>query len=240
MTNHGSSRHINRLAKSRAIPMPKKGAKWLIKASPGAHSKDESIPLQVLIRDVLHLAEDAREARRIIRTGEVLVDGKVRKKNDFAVGLMDVVVIPKAKKNYQIYRIGETLQPVEISDESAKKKSCRIVNKTVVKGNKVQLNLHDGKNILIEKEEDRFRVGDTIIVTIPKYEIDHFIKLEKGTPCYVFKGKHAGAVGILDDVMEMPRGTPADAKLKHEGEELITRKEYLLAVTKDFKVKEAK
>ena len=234
MALHGNRRHIKRIAKSRMLAISKKDEVWLKKSAPGAHKKDESIPLMVLLRDILKIAATSKEAKMILQKGDVLIDGKVRKASDYAVGLMDIVSFPKINKHYQIFVVRGMLKPIETPAEDAKTKSCRILNKTLLKGNKVQLNLHDGKNILIEKEEDQFRVGDTIRLTVPNWKIDQYIKLEKGATCYIFKGKHSGDIATLEEIKELPGGFPSDAKLKKGDKELITRKDYLFAVAKGF------
>ena len=45
----------------------------------------------------------------------------------------------------------------------AKWKLHRIENKTIVKGKKVQLNLHDGRNIIVGKDE--YKSGDVLKIT---------------------------------------------------------------------------
>ncbi len=225
---------MKRLARSPMLPIPAKGDLWLIKSQAGAHKKDESIPLLVLMRDLLKIVGNLKEAKRLLTSREVLVDGKIRREPDFAVGLMDIVSFPKIRKFYQIFTIKGKLRVIPIDENDAKLKSCRIVDKTPITGGKVQLNLHDGKNIIIEKEEDRFKTGDTVRITIPGYKVDAFLKLEKGSNCYIYRGKHSGTLGTLEQIIEQPGGQPSDAKLKVGGEELITRKDYLFAVSKEF------
>jgi len=234
MALKGNNRHLKRLARSPMLPIAAKGPLWLIKASPGSHATAESMPLLVLLRDILKIAGTLKEAKRLLSAGDIVVDGKVRKVADFAVGLMDIVAMPKAGKFYQVFTIKGKLRLVEIDANDAKLKSCRIVNKSPIRGGKVQLNLHDGKNIIIEKEEDRFKVGDTVRITIPDYKVDTFLKLEKGCNCYIYRGKHSGTLGTLLDIIEQPGGQPSDAKLKVGDQELITRKDYLFAVSKEF------
>jgi small subunit ribosomal protein S4e len=235
MALHGNSRHLKKMAHSRVLALPAKGSVWLKKAEPGAHAKDECIPLTVFLRDIVKVAQTSREAKRILNAGEVKIDGRAVRDVGYGIGVMDVVSIPKLGKHFQVFMIKGLLKAVEIPEEDAKLKSCRITNKTMLKGGKVQLNLHDGRNILIEKEEDRFNVGDTVRVRLPDYKIEAFIKLEKGANCYVFKGKHAGAVGSLEELVELPGGIPTDARIKHDGKEIVTHKDYLFAVAKEFR-----
>ncbi|MFH1106733.1 MAG: 30S ribosomal protein S4e [Candidatus Micrarchaeota archaeon] len=236
MALHGNRRHLKKLAKSRVLALPAKGNVWIKKVQPGAHGKDESIALQLFLRDIIRVARTTREAKMVLNAGEVKVDGRTVRDAGYGVGVMDVVSIPKMEKNYQVFMIKGRLMPVEVSADDAKLKSCRIKDKTILTGGKVQLNLHDGRNILIEKEEDRFNVGDTVRVKLPEYKIESFIKLEKGVNCYAFKGKHAGAVGTLEELIELPGGIPTDARIRHGDKEIVTHKDYLFAVAKEFHI----
>ncbi len=234
MANKGNSRHLRRLAKSPALPIEPKKAIFLIKPGAGSHKASECIPLLVLLREMLGNAATSKEAKRVLSQGLILVDGKPRKDLNYGVGLLDIISVPKTGKNYQIFAIKGKLRFVEVDNDDAKLKSCRIVSKTTIVGNKVQLNLHDGKNIIIEKEEDRFRVGDTVRIKIPGYQVESFLKLEKGARCYIYKGKHSGKLGTLEEIIEQPGGQPSDAKLRVDEQDIITRKDYLFAVSKEF------
>ncbi len=234
MASKGNSRHLKRLAKSRMLAIPPKKALWLVKSAAGPHKKEESIPLILLLREILSIAQDSKEAKRIISSGEVHVDGIPRRNPHFGVGQMDIIGFPRIKKYYQVFTVKGKLILALLDENDSKLKSCRIVNKTTIAGNKVQLNLHDGKNIIIEKEEDRFRVGDTVRITIPDYKVESFLKLEKGAYCYIYRGKHSGTLGILQEIIQQPGGQPSDAKLKVGEGELITRKDFLFAVSKEF------
>ncbi|MFP4051392.1 MAG: 30S ribosomal protein S4e, partial [Thermoplasmata archaeon] len=56
--------------------MPIKEGFWAPRISSGAHPKDRSVPLVVILRDVLKYANSAREARIIIGERKVHVDGE--------------------------------------------------------------------------------------------------------------------------------------------------------------------
>ncbi|MEW5955706.1 MAG: 30S ribosomal protein S4e [Candidatus Micrarchaeota archaeon] len=236
MAGHGKRRHLKRIAAPKAVPLSKKTTVWFKKGKPGAHALAQSIPLLSLLRDVLKIAGSKWEAKKIIAAGDVLVDETHVSDEGCAVGLMDAVSIPKMKKHYRVVFRKGRLGLSEITAEEAKEKPCKIVGKTVVAGNKVQLNLHDGRNYLIEKEEDQFKAGDTVRLALPSQKLAGFMKLEKGARCYVYKGKHSGKTGVLKEIVEFPYGTPSDVVLEDEtGNKLITLKDYLFVVDKNFK-----
>jgi len=148
------SKHLKRLNVPGPLRIHRKEETWTIRASPGPHPLDKSIPLGLIIRDYLDLADTLKETKRILSNSEALVDGVIRKNHKFPCGLMDVISIPKLKKDYRVLfdRRGK-LTLVPITSKEATWKLCRIENKTILKGKQIQLNLHDGRNQLVEKDE---------------------------------------------------------------------------------------
>ena len=134
------SKHLKRLNAPRTLKIHRKERVWTLRPAPGPHALEKSIALGLVVRDYLGLVDTQREGKRIISSGEVLVDGVVRKDNKFPCGLMDVVSIPKMKKDYRILfdRRGK-LTLVPTSSKDATWKLCRIENKTILKGNQIQL-----------------------------------------------------------------------------------------------------
>ncbi|MBS3070243.1 30S ribosomal protein S4e [Candidatus Micrarchaeota archaeon] len=236
MAGHGRKRHLNRHNLPLATKLARKGKnQWVKKPIPGKHPQSDSISLVLLLRDRLSLAENARQAKKLLNNGEVLIDGVKTKFLGAPVGLMDVVSIPKLSLHYRVFVSKGAIALKEITAEQAGLKYCRIIGKTTKKKGKVQLNLHDARNFVIEKEEDRFKTGDTVLTSItPKQEIKGILKMEPGAKCLVFKGKHAGTVGVLEALMERAGSKATEARLKSEGESFITLKNYLIVVDDKF------
>jgi small subunit ribosomal protein S4e len=157
---------------------------------------------------MLGFAKTRKEAKTIISQGKIMVDGKVQRDELFPVGLMDVISIPEVKKTYRILssRKGLTLHPIEKDEVGFK--LCRIENKTIVDGGHVQLNLHDGRNILIrvkdpkKPEEDVYRTMDTLKISIPNQEVIGHMKLVKGASAIIVGGKNVGRHGKIVDIEE--------------------------------------
>ncbi len=84
---------LKRRAAPRTWTIPRKGTKWVKRPAPGPHRQEESIPLLLVLREVRHYAHTAREARIILRTDKVKVDGKTVHDLSRGVGLMDTVSI---------------------------------------------------------------------------------------------------------------------------------------------------
>jgi len=195
----GQSRHLKRFALPAPIKIPRKSAVWAVKSGPGPHPAEGSAPLLIVVRDLLGLARTAREAKRILKEGQVLVDGRVRKDPKFPVGLMDVVQIPAMGKNYRVlYDRRGQLKLNEISDEEASFKLCKVVGKSMVKGGKIQLAFHDGKTSIGDFED--FHLGDTAKVTLPDFRVSERIGFEKGAKAIIIGGRNVGKVGEIEGI----------------------------------------
>ena len=77
-----------------------------------------------------------------------------------------------------------------ISAKDAEWKLCRIQNKMIVKGNKIQLNFHDGKNKLVKKDE--YKTGDVLKISLADNKINDVFKFDKGNVSMIIGGSHIG------------------------------------------------
>lgn len=183
---------LKRLLAPKFWKVPKKIRKWVVSPRPGPHKKFECIPLQIILRDILKIVDTGKEAKTVIKKGEILVDGRPRKDHAYPVGLFDSVAIPKIKKFYRVVPTEKGLELIEISEEESKLKICRINNKKILKKGRLQLNLHDGRNLLVE--EDVYKTGDSLLIELPSQKILQHIKLEEGSLAVVTKGKESGKI----------------------------------------------
>ena len=181
--------------------------------------------------NLLNYAKTNKEVKKILNNQEILVDGKRRKEPRFIMGLMDVISIPKMKKDYRILydRRGKLiLVPVESKD--AKWKLCRIENKTILKKKQIQLNLHDGMNKLVKKDE--YKTGDVLKISFKDKKIDDVYKLEKGTVSVIIGGSHIGETANIQDIEIIPSSKPNLAKMKGE-KEFTTLQNYVFPIGKN-------
>lgn len=208
-------KHQKRLSASRVVAIPKKSRYWMTAPSPGPHPAGQSLPLLTAVRDRLKLCDTAREARAIIGDREVLVDQRVSRDYKRPVGLMDVVSVPKVKGNFRVLvdKKGR-LQLSRIDEKEATWKLVRIEGKTTVRGGKTQLNLHDGRNILVDKGS--YRTGDTLKIELPSQKVLAHHPLAKGATAMVIGGSHTGTLapvshriaktGSSEDLIELEGG----------------------------------
>ncbi len=210
MGKKGGRRHLKRKPAPGFWPIHRKEATWTVKPNSGPHSIAQSLPLTLVIRDVLRLAKTRREVRAIISGGKAAVDGKVQKDELYPSGLMDVISIRDIDKWYRVLPSGRGLTLHPISKDEAGIKLCRIENKTILKDGNVQLNLHDGRNLLIKvkepnkHEEDVFKALDTVQVSLPDQELQGHLKLVEGAPGLIVGGKNIGKHGKIVAVEHRP------------------------------------
>ena len=183
---------MKRLASPRWWPIKRKESKFII-STRGAHPKEFSLPLVVLIRDVLKLAETNREAKRIIKSGQVMVDKKKRKDPKFGVGMFDVIEIPAMNKAWRAVP-KDGLIFIEIPEKESGLKICKIINKKTLKSNKNQLNLNDGRNLLTDK---KYSTCDSLLIELPDQKVINHLKFEKGSTVLVTKGSNAGKLAKI-------------------------------------------
>lgn len=210
MGKKGGKKHLKRKPAPKLWPIHRKEFVWTAKPKPGPHPTSACMTLALLVRDILGLARTRKEAKTIVSKGKVKVDGKPRYDELFPIGLMDVVSIPDIKKDYRVLpsEKGLILHPIE--EEEAQFKLYRIENKIITKGGHIQLNLHDGTNIMIpvkdskKPEEDIYETLDVLKISTPEREILDHMSLNAGVAAIIIGGKNVGKYGKITDIEEKP------------------------------------
>ena len=185
-----SSSHIKRLMMPRSWPLPRKTSIWVQKPNPCGHSLENCMPMTLILRDIMGVAHTKREAKKILYTRKIMVDGKIETDSGRGVGLMDVLTI--GDENYRcILDTNGKLRYRSISKKSAKTKICRVTGKTTIKDGMTQLHLHDGRNIVL-KSTSEYSTGDSIVISLPEQKITAHLPIEEGALAYLTGGSHIG------------------------------------------------
>lgn len=226
------SKHMKRLAMPRSWKIVRKSSTWVPKPIAGAHAADKSIPLGLVLRDYLKVVGTMPEAKRVIGNRDIVIDGRVATSHKTPVGLMDVLSLPKLEKHYRVVldRHGRVAL-TEIPANQATWKFCRVENKTVVRGGRLQLNLHDGRNVLVK--ETSYKTGDVLKLAIPTQEIKGHYAFGQGMTALITGGTHVGEFAKVDgiDVIRSPRPNLVNCKAGEAG--FSTIKNYVFVVGKD-------
>jgi small subunit ribosomal protein S4e len=233
MAQKGGSRHLKRLAMPTTMSIPRKEKVWGVKASAGPHPLNRSIPLAILLRDYLKVAKSLHEVSKILAQRAILVDGRPIRERKFPVGLMDVVSIPKTGQHFRILinELGK-LVPHPIEEGEASFKLCRVERKKIIRGGKVQIGLHDGRNLLLERP-DEIRTRDVVKISLPEQKVLEIVPFEAGSLALIIDGKNAGRVGKIVEIKQLKSIQPNTVLLKADGESFETIVPYVFVIGKE-------
>ena len=213
------SDHMKRLAAPRSWPLKRKENIWTTKQCPGSHSVEESVPAAIMLRDILKVCDTSREAKRIVGNRDCLVDGKPVRSIKAPVGIMDVVSIPAMDLYYRVVLSDKgKITVVPISKDETTWKLAMIENKTKVAGGKIQINFHDGRNILVDK--NMYKTGDVVKLAIPDQKIEDVYELKAGATVLIFKGQHAGKTAVVKEYV-ITKDASANVVMFTDGSETV-------------------
>lgn len=209
--------HQKRLSAPKHYPIKRKENSYVATIK-GSRSSESAIPAVVLLRDVLEYAETEKEAKEIIRDGNLYRNGDRVRDIQEGVGLLDVVEIPETEETYRAVRKGKYLKfiPVEDGDKVA----AKIVDKRE-EGDRFVYRLHNGENYATK---DEFQTGNTLVFNDGVEEIE----LEEGAKVLVTDGKHAGDTAELEEIHE--RGMDEDTAMIVADSEFETELKNLVAI----------
>ncbi|MFA5061472.1 MAG: S4 domain-containing protein [Candidatus Pacearchaeota archaeon] len=193
--------HIKRSKMPMTWPLPRKGKKTKFLAVP-SHSFNNGISLLFVLRDMLGIVKNRKEARYMVLQKLIKVNNKVRMDENFPLRVLDVVTIGNENLNYKLEIVNKKFKLREISEKEAGIKIVKISGKKVLGKNKIQMNLDDGQNFLTK---EKFSVGDSVIVNTKENKLEKIIPLKEGVIIEVTLGKHAGKRGKLVGFENLPR-----------------------------------
>ena len=190
-----SSSHMKRLTMPRSWPLPRKSSVWIQKPNPCGHPLDLCMPMGVILRDVLGVAQNRREAKKILHSKLVKVDGAIETDIGRGVGLMDVLTVGDVSYKCVLDTNGK-LRYRTIPAKEALTKICRVMGKTTIKGAKTLVYLHDGRNLLFN-ENPEYKTGDSLVISLPDQEVKSYHKFEEGSIAYLTGGNHIGELATV-------------------------------------------
>ncbi|MGA7923003.1 MAG: 30S ribosomal protein S4e, partial [Thermoplasmata archaeon] len=192
---------LKRRAAPRSWTIPRKGTKWVLRPAPGPHPQDQAMPLLFVLRDLRHVAKTAREARTLLRTNKVRVDGAVVHDLARGVGLMDTISLDApVNEHFRVLknRRGKlVLVPIEKGEANVK--IGRVRFKHTVTGGRLQVTLHDGRNLSAART-DGWHVGDSLKIEVPAQKVVGHLPLASGQLAFIGGGTHVGELARVERV----------------------------------------
>lgn len=193
--------HIKRIATPRTWEIKRKITKFITRQNDGAHKITQGMALNVILRDMIEIIKNTKEAKYVIKNKIILINNKKARDYRMNVGLFDVITIPDMKENYRmLIDTRGKLYAKKISDKEANITPYKIENKTILNKTLTQINMSAGKNIRMpHKEAQKYKTGDTILFNTKDNKIEKHIELKKDTSIYFIEGKHIGQQGMLQE-----------------------------------------
>lgn len=205
MGKKGKTSRLKRKPAPAFWPIHRKELPWVVKPSSGSHSLHKCVPLSIMLRDMLGVAQTRKEGKLILTQGKVLVDGKVRKQDDSPVGLMDVISMPDIDKHYRVMPSHKGLVLNSISKEESNIKLFRVEDKTTVH-NGIQVALHDGSVMLVKVNDPKnaievtYETFDVLKVQFPEKQVTEVLKTKEGNLAIITGGKNIGKQGRIVEI----------------------------------------
>lgn len=183
--------HQTRQQSSTRLPIERKGTKYVARA---LSHPENSIPVVIAVRDILKLAKTKKEVKKMINQKILKINGRDVIDHNESVSLFNVL---EAGKTY-VLKLSPTRKYFLEETKDGKERLCKVVGKKLVSGNKVQLNLHDGTNLL---GDNKIKIGDSLYLDF-SCKIKKHVSLEKGKEVFVTAGRYEGQSGKVSDVQD--------------------------------------
>jgi small subunit ribosomal protein S4e len=147
----------------------------------------------------------------------VIINGKACRDPRMGIGIFDIIALPKINRYYRILRDKNGRHvSIPIDAEAAKTRLCKIKNKTIIAGGRVQLNLRYGANIIAD---NTYKSNDSVVISLQPEDrfkiIDHF-PFAAGNMAMVIGGKHSGKVARILEIVTVPGSVSNKIVLRDE------------------------
>ncbi len=192
--------HLKRQKVPKTWPIHRKGTIFVVR--PNSNLK-KGVPILIVLRDMLKVAQNRKEVKRAIHLKQILINSRNARDEKNSVTLFDVITLisgkDKAKKSYRMGLSEKGKFNVEeIKETEANKKVAKIINKKTLKKKKTQLNLSDGGNFL---SNIKCNVNDSVLISLKDKQIEKCLELKEKSKVIVSGGKHSGQVGTITKMM---------------------------------------
>jgi small subunit ribosomal protein S4e len=183
--------HQTRQETTKKLPIKRKGTKYVVRALSNVKN---SVPVLIAVRDMLKLARTQKEVQSLINQRILKINGRPVRNYHESIQLFNIL---EAHDFYQL-----TLLPTgRFSFFRVLKSSerlCKVTGKTILSLGRIQLNLHDGSNVI---SKDKISVGDSVYLDF-EGKIKKHIPLAKGADVFVFGGKYIGQNGKIMEIKD--------------------------------------
>jgi len=191
--------HLKRQKTPKSWPIPRKGTKFVVRPN---YNVRAGIPLLILLRNMLKVAKNRKEVKKALQEGSILINNKKVRDEKNPVLFFDTISILPSKKYYRLIITKKGKFNIEeIKEDEVNKKIVKVINKKMLRGKKIQLNLSDGRNFL-SPSNFRCKTNDSVLINLRENKIEKCLIVEKGAKVIILGGKHSGERGKIENIDE--------------------------------------
>src|SRR3989344_2696185 len=123
--------HLKRQEVPKNWPIFRKGTKYVVRPK---YDAQRGVPVLIALRDMLKVAQNRKEAKRIIHLRQVLMNNKQVSDEKNSITLFDTITLIPMKKHYRLEILnGGKFSFTEIKENEANHKIVKLVNKKTLK-----------------------------------------------------------------------------------------------------------
>jgi len=179
--------------------LPTKDGFWAPRMTSGAHPNNRSVPLVVILRDLLKYTNSSREARIAIGERKVQVDGVPETNHKAPVGLMDIISLVDLDEHYRVlFDQRGKIKLLPIEEDEQHWKLCKVIGKTTLKDGVTQYNLHDGRNFQ-DEDAGKYNTKDVLKISVPEQKVIERYEFLEGGMAMITGGRHIGEIGTIEE-----------------------------------------
>ena len=192
--------HLKRQKVPKNWPIKRKGTAYVVR--PNANISN-GIPILIVLRDMLKLAQNRKEVKRAIHVKNLLLNGSPVRDEKNSISLFDTLTIVPSNESYKLSLSEKGKFQIEkINAGEETHKIAKVINKKMLKGKKIQLNLSDGRNFL---SDVKCNVNGSVLIDLKKKKIEKCLPLKENGEVLVFAGKHAGKKANIDKINQVKK-----------------------------------
>lgn len=223
------SSHLKRHSMPKSWPLQRKVITFVSKPNPGSHKRKYVVSVLILLRDILGVAKNTKEAKFIIHTHEILVNGKKVSDIKMPVGIFDVFEIPLTNQKYLV--LFNNVGRINLVDYKENNLVLKVVSKQKLKGNKFQISCLNGYTLLVdEKMFNSINVNDSVLYDYASKKIESLYPLKEGNFVYIFDGKYQGKIGKVTGFVSYFGVSKDLIEMDVNGEHHQTAKDYAYVI----------
>jgi small subunit ribosomal protein S4e len=228
MSKKGQNKKLKALNAPKVRKIHRKENVWTIKTRAGAHNAKESVPLGIILRDYIKIAQNLKEAKNILNNGEVKINGKIKKDTRYGIGLFDIISIKKQNLNYIVAL--DNLERIKLKEtkEELQEKISKISHKNAMK-KEVQITTNDGRTF----NNNEGKIGDSIIIKLPEGKMEKLLKLEENATVYITNGSHCSEKGKIKEIIPSTIKREKMIKIDQDGTIFETLAKNIIVIGKE-------